>query len=126
MTVIDILLIVLILAATALCIFVIVTLKNLMVKIDDMQKDIQKLVDNTIPVLNNLTDVTEKANRIVSEAENYWDEMDHSIKSLKERVHKLTSFTRSDDEENPARDLIKNLRAFFKGLSTFWSEFKRR
>ena len=126
MTVIDILLIVLILAATALCVFVILTLKKLTIQIDGMQKDIKQLVDNTIPVLKNLTEVTSRANRIVSEAEGYWDEIDSSIKNLKVRISRLTSFTGSSNTENPAKDIIKNLRAFSKAISAFWKEFKRR
>ncbi len=126
MTVIEILLIILILAATVLCIYVIISLKKLNEQIEILQKDVKQLVDNTIPVLNNLNEVTSKANRIVSGAENYWDEIDRSIKNLKEKVSDLTSFTRFRDAENPAKDLIKNLRALFKGAAAFWSEFKRR
>jgi len=126
MTVIDVLLIILILAATALCVFVIVSLKKLNAQIESLQKDIKQLVETTIPVINNLNEVTSRANRIVSEAENYWDEIDRSIKNLKAKVTDLTSFTRFRDEENPTKDLIRNLKALFKGISAFWSEYKRK
>ena len=126
MTVIDVLLIILIIAAIALCIFVIVYLGKLNRQFDTLQKEVKQIVDSTVPLLNNLNEVTSKANRIVSEAENYWDEVDRSIKKIKEKASELTSLSRFRDEDNPTKDLIRNLRALFKGISTFWREFNRK
>ena len=126
MTVIDVLLIILIIAAIALCIFVIVYLGKLNRQFDTLQKEVKQIVDRTVPLLNNLNEVTSKANRIVSEAENYWDEVDRSIKKIKEKASELTSLSRFRDEDNPTKDLIRNLRALFKGVSTFWREFNRK
>lgn len=124
--VIEILLIILILAATALCLFVIVSLRKINLQIEQLQKDVKHVVENTIPLLNNLNDVTTRVNRVVSEAENYWDEIDSSIKNLKQKVSGLTSFTRFRDAENPTQDFIRNLKALSKGLIAFWNEFKRK
>ncbi len=126
MTLIDILLAILILAATALCIFLIFSIKKIGGQLEELQKDVKHLVENTVPVLKNLNEVTQRANRIVTSAENYWDEIERSIQNLKERVSKLTSYTKFSDAENPAGSLIKNLKAVLKGISTFWSEFRRR
>ena len=126
MTVIDLLLIILIIAATALCIFVIISLGKLNRQVDSLQKEVKQIVDSTVPLLNNLNEVASKANRIVSEAENYWDEVDRSIKKFKEKASELTSLSRFRDEDNPTKDLIRNLRALFKGVSTFWREFNRK
>ena len=126
MTVIDVLLIILIIAATALCIFIIIYLGKLNRQVNELQKEVKQIVDNTVPLLNNLNEVTSRANRIVTEAENYWDEIDRSIKKLKEKASNLTSLSRFRDEENPTKDLIRNLRALFKGVSTFWREFNRK
>jgi uncharacterized protein YoxC len=124
--VIEILLIILILAATALCLFVIVSLRKINLQIEQLQKDVKHVVENTIPLLNNLNDVTTRVNRVVTEAENYWDEIDSSIKNLKQKVSGLTSFTRFRDAENPTQDFIRNLKALSKGLIAFWNEFKRK
>ena len=126
MTVIDVLLIILIIAAIALCIFVIVYLGKLNRQFDTLQKEVKQIVDSTVPLLNNLNEVTSKANRIVSEAENYWDEVDRSIKKIKEKASELTSLSRFRNEDNPTKDLIRNLRALFKGVSIFWREFNRK
>ena len=126
MTVIDVLLIILIISATALCIYVIIYLGKLNRQIDALQNNVKQIVDNTVPLLNNLNEVTSRANRIVTEAENYWDEIDRSIKKLKEKASDLTSLSRFRDEENPTKDLIRNLRALFKGVSSFWREYNRK
>ena len=124
--VIEILLIILILAATALCLFVIVSLKKINLQIEQLQKDVKQVVEDTIPLLNNLNDVTTRVNRVVTEAENYWDEIDSSIKNLKQKVSSLTSFTHFRDAENPTQDFIRNLKALSKGVIAFWNEFKRK
>lgn len=124
--VLEIFLIILTLAATALCIYVIISLRKILQQMDVMQKDFKQLIDSSIPVLNNLNEVASRANRIVSGAEHYWDEIDNSIKNLKEKVSNMTSLTRFSNAENPVKDLIKSLRALFKGASAFWSEFKNR
>ena len=126
MNVIDILLIVLILSASAFCIFAIIYLKNLIQQVEAVRKDIHELVVKTIPVLENLSDVARKANRVVSEVEHYWDELDSSIKNLRERISSLTSLKRITDAENPISELIKNIKAISKGIIAFWQAIKRK
>ena len=123
MTVIELLLIFLILAATVLCIYIILTLKKITARVDDLQKDLKQVTDSLVPLLNNLNEVSSKVNRIVLEVENYWDEIDNSSKNVKERISGLKRFR---DAENPTSDLIKNLRAYSKAFLAFWNEFKRR
>jgi len=126
MNLIDVLLIILILSASALCIYAIIYLKKLSEQIEAVRKDVHELVARTTPILENLEDVTQRANRIVLEVEHYWDEIDRSIKNLRERVSNFTSFSKLRDVEYPAKELIKNIKAFAKGISAFWQEFKRR
>ena len=126
MNLIDVLLIILILSASALCIYAIIYLKRLTEHIEAVRKDVHELVERTTPILENLEDVTQRANRIVLEVGNYWDEIDRSIKNLRERISNFTSFSKFHDVEYPAKDLIKNIKAFAKGISAFWQEFKQR
>lgn len=125
MSIIEILLIILILSASALCIYAIIYLKRLTEQIEAVRKDVHELVERTTPILENLEDVTQRANRIVLEVGNYWDEIDRSIRNLRERVSNF-SFSRLNEVEYPAKDLIKNIKAFAKGISAFWQEFKSR
>ena len=126
MNVIDILLIILILSASALCIFLIFYLKKLIDHVEAVRKDVHELVEKTTPVLENLDDVTRRANRVVSEVENYWDEIDSSIKKVRERISGLTSLKRYTDAENPVSELIKNVKALTKGFVAFWQAVKHR
>ena len=48
------------------------------------------------------------------------------LEEIKEKASELTSLSRFRDEDNPTKDLIRNLRALFKGVSTFWREFNRK
>ncbi len=125
MTIVEVFLILLIISASALCIYLIITLKKIIQEAEAIRKDVHNLVEKTLPVLDSLNEVSQRANKVVSEVEGYWDEIDNSIKNLKRKVSDFTSFKTFHDEDNPANNLIKNLRAFFKGLYTFWQTFKR-
>jgi len=125
MTIINLLLIVLIISASTLCVYLIFSLKKLLKEVEAVRSDIHGFIEKANPVLENLAEVTNKANRIVSEAENYWDELDGSIKRLKQKVSDITSFKVFRDTENPADGLIKNIRALYKGASAFWQAFRR-
>ncbi|MFA7288479.1 MAG: hypothetical protein WC055_06320 [Melioribacteraceae bacterium] len=126
MNVLDIFLIILALSASALCISFIYYLKRVVDKVEKMQEDISKLVDTTLPVMENLNDVLDKSNRIVTGAEAYWDEIENSIEKVRNKVSNFTliSFLRSQDL--PAGDLITNMRALYKGITTFWSRYKNK
>ena len=126
MNVINILLIILILSASALCIFLIFYSKKLVNNVEAIRNDVRELVEKTTPVLENLDDVTRRANRIVSEVENYWNEIDSSIKKVREQISGLTSLKRFIDAENQVSELIKNVKALTKGFITFWKTIKHR
>jgi uncharacterized protein YoxC len=126
MSLIDILLIILILSASALCVFAILYLKKITENVEAVRKDIHEFVEKTNPIIESIGVVTNKVNRVVSEVEYYWDEIDISIKKIRERISGLTSLKNFRDVEYPAKDLIKNIKAFAKGASAFWNVFKRR
>jgi len=123
--VLDIFLIILSISATLLCIYLIFTLKKLVIQMNELQKDIKNLVDNTIPVLKNINDVTLKANRIVSSAEDYWEGIERSIENVRSKFSKLTNITRYDGADLPARNFIQNIKAISRGISAFWQEFRK-
>jgi uncharacterized protein YoxC len=124
--VVQVLLILLIITATALCIYLIIVLKKLVAQLSDLQKDIKQLVDTTIPVLKNLNEVTLRANRIVSSAESYWEGIERSIENVRMKFSNITSISRFDGAEHPARNLVQNVRAFVKGAVAFWQELRKR
>jgi hypothetical protein len=126
MSVIEIFLTILIITATATCGYLIISLKKLVNQVDELHKDIKQLVDHTIPVLKNLNEVTLKANRIVSSAEDFWEGIERSIENVRMKFSNLRSMRGFDGAELPARHIIQNIKAFSKGIAAFWQEFKRR
>ncbi|MEG8947021.1 DUF948 domain-containing protein [Rosettibacter firmus] len=124
--VINILLVILIISASVLCIYLIFTLKSLIREAEAIRKDVHDIVEKALPVLENLNDVSNRASRVVSDIENYWEEVDSSIKKIKEKIANFTSLKTFQGNDNPAKDFIKNLRALFKGISTFWQTFKKK
>jgi uncharacterized protein YoxC len=126
MSLIDILIIILILSAIALCICLILYLKKITENVDAVRKDLHEFIEKTNPIIESVGEVTRKVNRVVSEVEYYWDEIDISIKKLRERISALTSLKKFHDVEYPAKDLIKNIKAFAKGASAFWNVIKSK
>jgi uncharacterized protein YoxC len=125
MTLIDILLTVLILAAISLCVFLIVYLKKITDDIQALRKDIDMLIDKTIPAVDNLNETVDKARRIVSDIEDYWAEIDSSIKRFKEKVNSFKTGNLLKEEEKAA-NFVSNLRAVIKGFRAFWSTLARK
>jgi uncharacterized protein YoxC len=124
MTAIDILLIILIVSASVLCIYLIFWLKKLNTTVNKMQDDIHNLVDNTVPILEDLKNVTDRVNKISTDAENHWNDFDRSIQKIKNKISQFSSIKKNGKPENPASDLVANLRAISKGISEFWSRMK--
>ncbi|MCK9280892.1 MAG: DUF948 domain-containing protein [Melioribacteraceae bacterium] len=126
MNVLDIFLIILALSASALCIFTIYYLKKVVDRIEKMQEDISKLVDTALPVLENLNDVLDKSNKIVTGAEYYWDEIENTIEKVRDKITHFVPFSFLQSQDFPAGDLITNMRALYKGITTFWSRYKNK
>ena len=126
MALVDIFLILLIISASALCIFVIIYLKKIFEQVELVRNDIHEIVRNTVPLLDDLKEVTQRANKIVTEAENYWDEIDRSIKNLRERVTNLKPLSKFRETQSQATDLIKNIKAIVRGINAFWQEYKNK
>jgi predicted PurR-regulated permease PerM len=125
MTILDVFLIVLILAACALCIYLIISLKKINNSIEILQKDLHELSEKTIPVVENLTVITERAARITGEAEDYWSSLTESIEGIKTKISRFGKDSGRDKTNRPVEDFIRNLRAIFMGISAFWDNIKK-
>ncbi len=126
MTLIDVLLIVLILSASSLCIFLIIYLKKISGQVEAVSKDIHRLVENTIPMLSNLEEVTQRVNIIVTGVEKYWDEIDHSIQTLRAKISNSESLEKFRDAQTQILEFNKYFRAIGKGMFAFWRKYKQR
>jgi len=54
--------------------------------VDAVRKDFNQLVENTIPILNNLEEVTGRVNSMAASVGEYWDGIDKSIKRLQSMI----------------------------------------
>jgi len=124
MALIDIFLMVFIFSASSLCIFSIIYMKRIFEQVEAIRKDINRLVENTIPLLSNLKDVTHRANRIATEVEEYWEKIDYSIRNLREKISNSGYWKKFYYAQIHIAVLIKSIRSIAKGLSVFWNEYK--
>lgn len=125
MTIIDILLAVLIIAACALCVYLIISLKKLNQTVEILQKDVHGLYEKTLPLLENLTEITEKSARITSEAEDYWRSITDAVERVRTKISNFGATKSSRSDSNSIEDFIRNFRAIFKGITTFWETIKK-
>ena len=126
MNILQILLLIFILAASALCIYAILYSKKLTEQVEAVSRDFHQVIQRAVPVLDNMEQVTNKANRVATEIEGYWNELDLAIRNLRYKVSNLTPLKKYREAESTVSELIKNIKAVSKGLIAFWSELKHR
>ena len=127
MTILDILLLILIIVAIIVGVYVILTLKKVMVTMTSVEKDIHELSQKTIPLLENLNETSQKINYITNEAERHVEDFNSAIITVKEKIHSFTSemSQQGSGPEFPASSLIKILTGISKGIAVFWSKYKK-
>ncbi len=125
---IDVLIIVALFSASALCVALIIYLSRITKTITDIQSDIAGLTERTRPILEKTADLGDKLNDIaditkeqvvqvktmVTDVKGYVDDM----LTLGDKVKKTV--------EDPVAGLIKNLTAVSSGVSMFLNTYKRR
>ncbi len=124
--VIDILLAVLIASVSALCIYLLFWLKSVGQNISNMERDINSFVDSMLPLIENLNETSNKVGNIVSVAESQVSELSQTINRTKARFNSIFSSLIKENEENQMLNFITNLRAFAKGVSTFFQAFTKK
>jgi len=121
---IEIALVVLILMGAALLYYAIVALRKLTDSLSAMQNDISLLVKETLPVLENLKESTDRLNSLASSLEKKIDQIESFSDSVKDKVTSFFAFKDSISPVNPILRLVSNLGALQKGVAAFWTKFK--
>jgi len=123
MSIIEIFLLILIIVGIILGIYFIISLKNINTILDIVQGDISKLSDKLEPILDNLKVITEKAVDISDETEKRVLDISNTIQNVRNTVSKLSfSGKGNSTRRSPIQDLLGNLTAASRGISTFWSK----
>ncbi len=117
-------LVLLIIMAAVLCFYGILALRKITETISIMQSDIHKLVEKTLPVLENLDEATEKINILTTDLERKLYQIENFTTSVKDRVASFISFKGDIKPANPIIKLIKNLSSIQKGVMAFLTKLK--
>jgi hypothetical protein len=124
MSIIDILLLVLIISATALCIYLIISLRKISRNVDLMQTDIHRFLEAATPAVEKLESIAEKLDNITSTTERHVIEVSDSIDGYVERSKQYLATLKSESTQNQVVSLINNLRAIVRGFSVFLRDLK--
>ncbi len=123
MPILDILLMLLIIVGIVLCIYLIITLSKLNKTLDLVQNGLQTTNHKLDPILENLNLIVEKAVSISDETEKRVNDISNTIQSVKDTVNKFSFRGKGDsNSKNPIQELLSNLTAVSKGVSTFWKK----
>ncbi len=125
--IIDILLVILIAAASLLCVYLIFTLIKVNRNISLFRRDVEDIKNKLFPILDNLQKITDKAAEVSSSAEEKIKNFTHTINSLKKILSSFVSpVSGSNDPQIRINTFIRNLSAISKGISAFISRLRKK
>ncbi len=117
----DILLSVLLITATALCIYLIIIAKklhNTLENTNSILDDFRRRVD---PLVENLTEISEKMLSFSDQAERQISEYSRLFDELRQRINSLTNIKQLFSSSHSTDSFSKNVSAMRKGVKAFWS-----
>jgi uncharacterized protein YoxC len=128
MDIIQILTIVLIVSASALCIALIYYLNKIVKSVQSINKDMNELSANLKPLIQSATELSDHIYKITSEAKDQLHISRSILSDFRERADKLLSIENKirSGVEDAVMPLFKNLNAVGKGVETFWRSFKNK
>ena len=124
MTLIDIFTIISILIVSSMCIYVVYYLERIFDHVKAVSEDIHLVIENIIPVLNDVDEITGRVKRIVIDIEEYWVGIDSSLRNLRRKISKLRYLKILRVGFTPTSEIVNNLGPIAKGISAFWSKYK--
>lgn len=127
MSIVNILLVILIIAASALCIALIIYLWKITQSIKAMQADVNELSKNLQPLINTSSKLADDISKITGSAKDQIGMSKDIVVSVKDRVDTILDFEENVRKgiEGPVMTFIKEITAINKGLTTFLSYFRK-
>jgi len=127
MTLLDILLVILILAASALCVALIIYLAKITRSFSSMQKDLNEISTNFNPLIKSVSDLAEKLSSITENAQDQLDVSRSIIYTIRDRVDTILDLKEKvrTGIEVPILSVVRNLKAISNGVNTFLSYFRK-
>ncbi len=124
MTVIEIFLLLLILLACAAIIYLLMTLRKLNDNLDMLKNELRSVTDDLTPILQNVSEVTEKVAFVTRETERQFKEISSTIQNVKDKFSIFDFLRRPRSRETSPKDVSRRIRALSKGFSIFLRELK--
>lgn len=128
MNLLDILLIILVISASALCIALIYYIWKISNAVKAIQNDISELSVNLQPLLNSTTQLSNSLNEITDNAREHLDISKNVVTSIKDRVDTILEFESKvrGGVEGPVMSLIREITALNNGLNAFLNVFRKK
>ncbi|GMR25529.1 MAG: hypothetical protein BMS9Abin39_0834 [Ignavibacteria bacterium] len=128
MNLLDILLIILVISASALCIALLYYIWKISNAVKAIQNDISELSVNLQPLLNSTTQLSNSLNEITDNAREHLDISKNVVTSIKDRVDTILEFESKvrGGVEGPVMSLIREITALNNGLSAFLNVFRKK
>ncbi|HEX2865391.1 MAG TPA: DUF948 domain-containing protein [Ignavibacteriales bacterium] len=128
-TALNIFLIILLIAASVLCIYLVITLKQVTKTIAALQKDVEQIKGNVEPILANVNIITGKVALVTEEVESVISAVKLLIENLKDKAEDLLDKTkriRASVGDSPGGDVFRKIVGISRGISAFWSTLKNK
>jgi uncharacterized protein YoxC len=128
MSLIDILLIILLIAASALCIALIYYLWKIAQSVKSIQTDMSNLSTNLQPLINSTSELAQNLSEITENARGHIDLSKNIIESVKDRVDTILEFEENVRKgfEGPIMSFIKEITAIYNGFHSFINNLKKK
>jgi len=128
MDTVQILTIILIVSASALCIALIYYLNKIVKSVQSINKNINELSANLKPLINSATELSDNMNKITYEAKDQLRISRSILSDFRERADKILSIEDKirSGVEDAVMPFVKNLHAVGKGVESFWRNFKNK
>ncbi len=126
--IVQILTIVLIVSASALCIALILYLSKIVKSVQHINSNIQELSASLKPLIQSTLELSNNLNKITSDAKDHLEISRSIISDFRERADKILSIENKirSGVEDAVIPFVQNLQAIGKGVESFWRNFKNK
>ena len=120
--------IILLACASVLCIALVIYINRITKTIKDIKSEVQDLSSEIKPLIASTTNLSEKLNRISTEASEQINITKGIVNKFNDRVDTILDLEEKVREgfAGPVLDLIKNLSAISNGVNAFWNAYKKK
>ncbi|UCH66597.1 MAG: hypothetical protein JSW63_05575 [Ignavibacterium sp.] len=128
MNLLDILLIILIISASALCIALIYYIWKISLSIKAIQENVSKLSTDLEPLIESTSQLANNLSNMSENARGQFDTSKSIVLSIKNRVDKILEFEEYVRKgiEGPVRTFIREITAINNGINTFLEKFRNK